>query len=137
MVLVDYDGGKKQIEELFRLISVSNQNKSQFLTPKVKDFFREAVNYFFPQNKLMFYLLTMDNENIAVLFGFYHNNSALLYNSGFDPRFANFSPGLVLNAHAIRKSIEKGINQYDFLRGSERYKYDLGGVDRKLYKIFI
>jgi CelD/BcsL family acetyltransferase involved in cellulose biosynthesis len=31
----------------------------------------------------------------------------------------------------------EGAREYDFLRGTERYKYDLGGVDRVVYRVTV
>jgi len=42
---------------------------------------------------------------------------------------------LLLHAYKIKDAIEKRKKTYDFMRGTERYKYDLGGKDMKLYKI--
>ena len=40
------------------------------------------------------------------------------------------STGLLLHAEAIRAAIGGGFRVYDFLRGDEPYKLQLGGVDR-------
>jgi CelD/BcsL family acetyltransferase involved in cellulose biosynthesis len=45
--------------------------------------------------------------------------------------------GLILKAFGIKKAIEEGMQFYDFLRGDERYKYDLGAMDSMLNKIEI
>ncbi|MBK5094775.1 MAG: GNAT family N-acetyltransferase, partial [Deltaproteobacteria bacterium] len=34
----------------------------------------------------------------------------------------------------IEDAIGDGFREYDFLRGRERYKYDLGGRDRIVYR---
>jgi CelD/BcsL family acetyltransferase involved in cellulose biosynthesis len=47
------------------------------------------------------------------------------------------SVGLLNKALCIREAIEEGRRAFDFLRGSERYKYDLGGTDRLLYRIAV
>ncbi len=61
----------------------------------------------------------------------------MLYNSGFDPQVREASPGLVLIAHCIEDAIRLGLREYDFLRGRERYKYDLGGRDRVVYRAVV
>ena len=65
------------------------------------------------------------------------NGALLLYNSGFDPGYREVSPGLVLLARCIEDAIRHGYREYDFLRGRERYKYDLGGEDRIVYRAII
>jgi CelD/BcsL family acetyltransferase involved in cellulose biosynthesis len=47
------------------------------------------------------------------------------------------SVGLLNKALCIKQAIEEGRNAFDFLRGPERYKYDLGGTDRLLYRIAV
>ncbi len=41
---------------------------------------------------------------------------------------------MVLLARCIEDGILHGFREYDFLRGRERYKYDLGGRDRVVYR---
>ena len=60
-----------------------------------------------------------------------------LYNNGFDPRFRAVSVGLVSKILTIRASIEAGQSVYDFLSGTERYKYQLGGVEIPLLQCII
>ena len=76
-----------------------------------------------------------DNINIAVTLSFHYQDEVLLYNSGFDPEYGYLSAGLLLTADLIKQAIEQNKKIFDFLRGNERYKYDLGGKERNLYKI--
>ena len=41
-----------------------------------------------------------------------------------------YSAGLLLKALTIRHAIDEGLAYYDFLRGDEAYKYDLGAGGR-------
>ncbi|MBE0605380.1 MAG: GNAT family N-acetyltransferase, partial [Deltaproteobacteria bacterium] len=59
------------------------------------------------------------------------------YNSGYDPERREAQPGLVLIARCIEDALGEGAPEYDFLRGTERYKYDLGGVDRVVYRVTV
>ena len=60
-----------------------------------------------------------------------------MYNSGFDPAFADLSVGLLLKATTIRDAIERGLDSFEFLRGDEQYKYHLGGVDQAVYRMTV
>lgn len=55
---------------------------------------------------------------------------ASLYLSGFDPAFARDSLGSVVIARSIARAIRAGRAHYDFLRGTEAYKYTWGARDR-------
>ena len=49
----------------------------------------------------------------------------------------NLNPGIVINDMIINNLIEKGKTFFDFLKGTERYKYDLGGQSVQLYDLQI
>ena len=66
---------------------------------------------------------------------FANQDELWLYNSGFDPEFSFYSTGVVLKALSIKKAVEDGKKKYDFLRGGERYKYELGAKDLQLFRI--
>ena len=56
-------------------------------------------------------------------------------NSGFNPSYYSDSVGLINKAYCIRQAIDDGRQTFDFLRGAERYKYDLGAENRSLFEI--
>lgn len=132
-----HEGGVAEGDEFFRLMKISGEDKRSFLSPAMSRFFREAMSVFSAKKMLSICFLKIKGENIAAVLSFVYRNDVLLYNSGFNPQFYKLAPGLILTAYLIKQSIEKGRKRFDFLRGGERYKYDLGGEDRKLYKIII
>jgi len=124
-----------EMEEFFRLVSLSSSQKRSFLSTKMKAFFRDIFLTFWPKKMLKLCFLKIGGKNIAAVLLFFFKNEVLLYNSGFDPAYSYLAPGLLLKAFAIKKAIEEGKERFDFLQGEERYKYDLGGKKRNLYKI--
>jgi len=62
--------------------------------------------------------------------------SFLFHMAGRDQAYAGPPPGLVLHAHSIRHAIRNGFTTYDFLRGSEPYKYSFG-VEEHRIKSFV
>lgn len=125
----------QNINDFFRLMIASNENKHKFLSGEMKNFFSEVIGILGHKQLLTLCFLRYNNENIASILLMYQKNEVLLYNSGFDPKYSFLSPGLILNAYVIRRAIEEGKGRFDFLRGGEKYKYDLGGKERNLYKI--
>ena len=71
-------------------------------------------------------------DSAAAVVCFDYKGIRFLYNSGYDPEFSHLSVSLMLKSWCVRNAIEEGIEYFDFLRGSERYKYDLGGVDHEI-----
>jgi CelD/BcsL family acetyltransferase involved in cellulose biosynthesis len=52
------------------------------------------------------------------------------YLGGFDPEYAELGIGRIVTAHAIRRSIERGLERYDFGLGGGDFKYSFGAEDR-------
>ena len=46
-------------------------------------------------------------------------------------------PGIIAIACDIPMSKESKYEIFDFMRGNERYKYDLGGIDKKVYSVLL
>lgn len=134
VVLIDYQGDVNEIEEFFRLMMLGNEQKRSFLSQEMKVYFQDIIKTFCP-DKLSLSFLKKEKDYLATALTFLFKDEVLLYNSGFDPKYAYLSPGLILKVLLIKRAIEYGKKRFDFLRGRERYKYDLGGVKRNLYKI--
>lgn len=124
-------------EDFIRLHRLSDPNKEQFMSEEMKSFFWDIMTAKKRQYEMHFCFLTLENKKVAAVLSFYGLQKALLYNSGYDPSYAHFSMGLILHAYLIKKSIEKKYKVHDYLRGSERYKYDLGAKNMQLYKITV
>ena len=121
---------------LFDLMRQSDRDKVRFLTPSMGAFFTELITFFHTKHiAQLVFLYDKENQPIAAVVGFMYHNRWYLYNSGYRADLRHLSPGVVLKGLLIKDAIKKGIEIFDFLRGSERYKYNLGGVDEKLYQI--
>lgn len=131
------EGEPSDIDEFFRLMGVSGEQKRNFLSKQMRMFFQDVFDTFFPKNNLTLCFLKLDGKNIAAVMGFTFKGQFLLYNSGFDQTYRNLAPGFILKTYLIKYAIEKRMKRFEFLRGGERYKYDLGGKVRKLFRIQI
>lgn len=76
-----------------------------------------------------------EGRPVAAAFGFEDDVTAYLYNSAYEPEFAEASPGIVLVAMAIADAIDRSKSRFDFLKGDEVYKFRLGAVERPLYQV--
>lgn len=122
---------KKDVEILLSLMA-KDPAKQTFLTPKMKAFFTEMTNTFSGQISLL--ILSMGDKKAAATFSFIQSDTYYLYNSGFD-KTCCANGGFYLKAQSIKRAIEKGMKEYNFLQGSERYKYELGAIDAGIYTI--
>lgn len=124
----------RDLDSFLSLHRDSRTGKEEFMDDRMERFFREMAARFLSAGNLRLSFLSAGGKDIASAFHLEWSGSLLLYNSGYDPGYRRFSPGLVLLARCIEEAIERGVREYDFLRGRERYKYDLGGVDRGVYR---
>ena len=113
----------------------SSSDKSMFMDDRMERFFRGMAEEFFSSDRLRLAFLRGGEGDVAAAFQIETGETLHLYNSGFDHEAAaGMSPGLVLIARCIEDAIRRGLKEYDFLRGRERYKYDLGGRDRVVHR---
>lgn len=119
--------------DFFRLHKMSSTEKDMFMTKKMETFFRDLIIEMLEKNTLLYSYLKIENKTVACSISFLYENIRFLYNSGFDPSYNSFSSGLLNHAFAIKRSIEQKVEVFDFMRGNERYKYDLGASDKSLY----
>ncbi|MGE5189519.1 MAG: GNAT family N-acetyltransferase [Gemmatimonadota bacterium] len=112
----------------------SHPEKRDFMDDGMAAFFREVAEEFLGAGWLRLAFLSAGAEDVAAALQLSWRGALLLYNSGFDTERREASPGLILLARCIEDAIRLGMREYDFMRGRERYKYDLGGRDRIVYR---
>lgn len=72
--------------------------------------------------------LRIDGQIAAFFEGFKDEQSILIPRLAIDTDYDRYSPGLLLCTEAIRSCYKVGgIARFNLLRGTEKYKYDLGG----------
>ena len=96
----------------------------------VRAFHRRAIARLAGEGVVRLYGLRIAEKLAAVYYGFTDRRRAYVYLTGFDPAFSFESPGTLLLGHVITASWQRGIREFHFLRGGERYKYTWGAVDR-------
>lgn len=70
------------------------------------------------------------SEVVGVLYGLRWQDTFAAYQSGWDRRYAREALGNVLVLHALELAAARGARVFDFLRGTEPYKYRFGARDR-------
>ena len=124
-------------DQFIHLHRLSDPNKAKFMTPSMEKFFWDIATAEKPLWETQLFNLSLDSNLVASVMVFVNQTHILLYNSGYNPDYAHFSVGLLSKAFLIQEAIQQKKHVYDFLRGNERYKYDLGAVDLPLFSIEI
>jgi CelD/BcsL family acetyltransferase involved in cellulose biosynthesis len=125
------------LETFIALHRRSDEAKARFMTPIMVTFFHRLLAAFAPTGWLEVATLYAGDHPVAAYLSFRQAARLLLYNSGYDPRYGGYSAGFALLVYRIRQAIEEGVQTFDFLRGDERYKYDLGAQDQFIYRVII
>ncbi len=127
-----------EAEDFLTLMAKSTRAKEQFLTPSMRAFFRELMRSAFAEGWLQLAFLEWDGRKLAAYLNLAYRDRVMVYNSGLDWQAdPGLGAGIVLSAFLIRHAIAEGREAYDFLRGSEDYKYRLGGKDVPVYRVVV
>jgi len=94
-----------------------------FITPAVRAFQDQITARALEQGWLLMYVLRLNNEAAAVMYGFHYGGRFYFYQHGFDDRYKAQSLGLVLMGLTIRAVIDEGAREFNMLWGVEPYKF--------------
>lgn len=116
------------LEEMFRLHAMrwtlKTDDVSGFDDPKVHAFHRLAAEKLAADGAIRIFLLRCDGRAVAACYCLVHGGRMYFFQPGFDPAFRKLHVGKVLLARAIERCYAEGLEEFDFLRGTEEYKFD-------------
>ena len=135
--LTDPEQVGARFEDFITLMRQSRGEKSDYMTPERERFFYRMAQRTAQLGLLRLFFLELEGIPVATSICFDYGSSRLLYSSGYNPDYSYYSVGLILIALCLRDAIERGQKYFDFLRGSEEYKYHLGGKNRTLYRMAV
>jgi CelD/BcsL family acetyltransferase involved in cellulose biosynthesis len=98
-------------------------------------FHEELTRLALTRGWLRLFLLTLNGEKAAALYGFMYGRKFSFYQSGFDPRYSPYSVGLVTMGLAIEAAIADGAEEFDLLHGDEKYKSLWAKMQRDLVRM--
>lgn len=109
---------------------------SAFHSARLLEFHERFSRIALARGWLRLSVLYTDERPAAAVYAFRYGDRFYYYQAGFDPALGSLSPGVILQGISIQQALEEGAVLYDFLRGSESYKYfwsndqwDLSRVD--------
>jgi len=108
----------------------SNRGSAGMLaSADLQSFHRDAIRALHAQGMLAMHALRLDDRIVAIWYGMAWKRRAYFYLAGFDPEYGDVSPGTLVIDAAIQRSVERGASTFDFLRGTDPYKYLWGARD--------
>ncbi len=135
----DHDHDLDEAAEAFiDLMMKSRADKSGFMTDRMRRFFHQMIHATHAGGFLHLSFLEVNGVKAATYLCFDYGSRRMVFNSGLETNgFQSLSAGIVLAAKLIEQSIGLGHTEFDFLRGSEEYKYRLGARDTYIYHVAV
>jgi CelD/BcsL family acetyltransferase involved in cellulose biosynthesis len=81
------------------------------------------------------YVIHIEGEPRAVLYGFGRGKRFAYYQSGWDPAWRQWSLGAAVLRLALEDTCARGLAEFDFLRGDEAYKWLFASSSRQLVSL--
>jgi CelD/BcsL family acetyltransferase involved in cellulose biosynthesis len=128
--IVDDEGTLDQEIDDFLKLMAYDPEKERFLNEKMRAQMGAIMRAAFQAGWLQLAFMTVGDEKAAGYLNFDYAGHIWVYNSGLDFKFREASPGWVLLGYLLQWANENGRESFDFMRGSEDYKYRFGGIDR-------
>ncbi len=115
------------------------KERCQFpLTSKVNQkFFKHVTQLFGDKNQLKLFMLHLDEELIAYIYGFQYNHILYDWNTAYHPQYHPYSVGKILHRFALEELMASEFKEFDFMRGAEPYKMQFTKTVRNNYEIAI
>lgn len=110
---------------------VSAGEPGAFADARAVAFHREVARAFQRRGWLSLSFLVLNGRPATANYAFKVSGKLEFYLSGAADyeEARKFAPGILLHAYCMQQMIGEGVRIYDFLRGTERYKYELGAKD--------
>jgi CelD/BcsL family acetyltransferase involved in cellulose biosynthesis len=114
----------------------SGPDQSGFANPDFVRFHRELIRFQWPVGGVDLVSLMAGDEEIASFYNLVYNQVVYFYLGGMEAETDNrLKPGLLGHSLCIEDYCHHGFHYYDFMGGAERYKYNLGHLQRHLVQI--
>jgi CelD/BcsL family acetyltransferase involved in cellulose biosynthesis len=108
-----------------RLHQARRESRSQagcFAEEGMSAFLQNAMMRLAENRKAFVLLASQDGQPFGMCVVLRQPDCWFMYQTGFDPELARLEPGHLLMTCAVRRAVEQGCPNFDFLRGDEPYK---------------
>jgi CelD/BcsL family acetyltransferase involved in cellulose biosynthesis len=109
----------------------SSGQRGALSTATLQSFHRDVGSQCAQRGWVFLGFLRIDGKRFAASYGFKFRNELAIYLPGMldDGTVRRYSPGRVLTSYCMEYAVTEGLDAFDFMRGTEQYKYEFEGVD--------
>jgi CelD/BcsL family acetyltransferase involved in cellulose biosynthesis len=138
-ITTDAQGIVDGLQTLWRLHSArwANEGGGALHSLSVKRFHDASAYELGRRGWARLYSLIVNDEPLAALYGFGRGRRFAYYQSGTDPDWQQRWVGRVILGAAIQDAFERGLEEFDFLRGDEPYKRLFASSQRTLRRVSV
>lgn len=123
--------------DAFLNLMAKDEEKARFLTPLMRENFRNTMRCAYDEGCLHLSFLEVDGQKASCYASLDYLDTLWVYNSGIDPAYTELSPGWVLISELIKWAIENKRTTFDFMRGDENYKFRFGAKKRDVLRVMV
>lgn len=105
----------------------------KFSDPNFRSFCLNIAESFSKKGWLGLYSLELSGKPVASLFGFKYKSKYYAYDTGMDPAYGSYGVGSLLFLNVMNRCIVDGMNEFDFMWGTDEYKKQWNPSSRLLY----
>jgi CelD/BcsL family acetyltransferase involved in cellulose biosynthesis len=131
----------RQLDILERLHKLARERKGEegnFVLRAYREFHRDVALRMAKAGYLYMARLECHGTPTAIVYGFIMNKRFFYYQTGFDPEWMKDGVGSILLAMVVEDAIEHfQAKEFDFLRGTEEYKYAWTSKENVLQSCFV
>ena len=117
------------IDHFLEMFRNSREDKWGFMTDRMEIFFRRMTWNMAAAGLLKVGVLELDGKDVAMVMYFNYRGAVYLYNNSYDSNYSSLNVGLLSKMYCLKDSIMKEKRMFDFMKGSDIYKYRLGGKE--------
>lgn len=129
--------GLKIILEIYNRSSRGTSGQGAWKRSDYFGFHAEVATAFASLGRLRLLILEFDSQPVAFLYGYIYGGKFWFYQTAFHLNYAPYSPGSLILQAAIRRAIEDGLIEFDYLRGDESYKFHFANLERHQKRVFV
>ena len=109
-----------------------------FAGPREQRFYPAMAAAFAEQGRLDLVTLELDQQVLAFSLGAVHNQCFTWLITAHDPEYSKYFPGELMITHLLESVFERGdIEEFDFTRGEEPYKYKWANAERHNMRLLV
>ena len=132
---LDFETAYKTLVELHQVRFKSKGEPGVFADPAFDSFLKQSATTLCHQQKAEILVAYADSKPIGCHFYLLSDSGPQFYQGGVLTTRMDLEPGHLMFTYAVKKAIDSGCQEFDFLRGDESYKPFWGAVRRELFLV--